>query len=97
LASMCKAARELFRENADYGSVVCRCEKITKAEIKEAIRRGARTLDGVKRRCRAGMGKCQGGFCGPTVLKMLAEELGISEEKVLKDGKGSNVLVGDIK
>jgi len=89
--------RELFRENADYGSVVCRCEKITKAEIKEAIRRGARTLDGVKRRCRAGMGKCQGGFCGPTVLKMLAEELGISEEKVLKDGKGSNVLVGDIK
>lgn len=89
--------RELYKENADYGSVICRCEKITRAEIKEAIRRGARTLDGVKRRCRAGMGKCQGGFCGPVILRMIAEELGIPETDVLKDAKGSNVLVGDIK
>lgn len=86
------AAQEaLIAQDARYGRVVCRCETITEGEIVDAIRRpcGARTVDGVKRRTRAGMGRCQGGFCGPRVVTILARELGIPVPKVRKDGAAS--------
>lgn len=85
-------------ENPQYGSVVCRCEVVTEAEIREAIRRpvGARTIDGVKRRTRAGMGRCQGGFCAPRVAELLAEELGIPLTEVTKSGGESRLLMETI-
>ena len=65
-----------------YGKIVCRCETVSEAEIRAAIRCriGARTLDGVKRRTRAGMGRCQGGFCTPRIIAILCEELGLEPE-----------------
>ena len=80
--------------NPDYAKIVCRCETITEAEIREAIRRpvGARDVDGVKRRTRAGMGRCQAGFCTPRTVEILAEELGISPLEVTKFG-GKSVLL----
>ena len=82
---------KLIAENPLYGRVICRCETITEGEIVDAIRRpcGARTVDGVKRRTRAGMGRCQGGFCGPRVVQLLSRELGIPVSEVRKDGKDS--------
>ncbi len=84
--------------NPENGSLVCRCEQVTEAEIREAIRRpvGARTIDGVKRRTRAGMGRCQGGFCSPRVLSILSEELGIPYTQVTKCGGESRLLTGTI-
>ncbi len=86
--------QRLIRENPLYGNVICRCETITEGEIVDSIRRpaGARSLDGVKRRTRAGMGRCQGGFCTPRVAAILARELQIPEEKVTKKGRGSELL-----
>lgn len=83
----------LIAENPSYGRVVCRCEEITEGEILEAIRRNppARDIDGVKRRTRAGMGRCQGGFCMPSVAEILSDELGIPFEQVTKSGKGSEI------
>lgn len=83
----------LIAENPSYGRVVCRCEEITEGEIIEAIRRNppARDVDGVKRRTRAGMGRCQGGFCMPSVAELLSEELGVPFEDVTKSGKGSEI------
>ena len=77
-----------------YGKIVCRCEQVTEAEIVEAIHRpvGAKTLDAVKRRVRAGMGRCQSGFCGPQVIAILARELGISEYEVRKRGIAAYML-----
>jgi len=86
-------------ENPLYARIICRCEKVTEAEIVDAIKRnvGATTLDGVKRRTRAGMGRCQGGFCGPSVVDILARELGIPKEQVTKKGTGSWLLTGRTK
>jgi len=85
--------KKLIAQDPRYGHVVCRCETVTEGEIVEAIKRGAKTLDGVKFRCRPGMGRCQGGFCGPRVTKILARELGIPEEEVTKkDGESRNLL-----
>lgn len=83
----------------NYGSIICRCETVSEAEILQAIHRpaGAVTMDGVKRRVRPGMGRCQGTFCGPKVIAILARELGISEEEVLKDSRGSRVILGHTK
>jgi glycerol-3-phosphate dehydrogenase len=80
-----------IRENPDYGRIVCRCETVSEAEIRAAIRCriGARTVDGVKRRTRAGMGRCQGGFCTPRIIEILCEELGLKPEQVTKFGGGS--------
>jgi len=77
-----------------YGNLICRCEVVTEAEIRQAIRRpvGARTVDGVKRRTRAGMGRCQGGFCMPRVAAILAEETGVPLTAVTKDGGNSYLL-----
>ncbi len=79
---------ELIKKNAAYGKIVCRCETVTEGEILDAINRplGATTLDGVKRRTRAGMGRCQAGFCSPVTMKLLAEKLGIKVEQVRKNG-----------
>ena len=89
---------QAVQENPLYGNLVCRCEVVTEAEIRDAIRRpvGARTIDGVKRRTRAGMGRCQGGFCSPRVTEILAEELGIPMTEVTKCGGESKLLVGSI-
>ncbi len=86
----------LIRENPAYGNVICRCESITEGEILDAIHRtpGARSLDGVKRRTRAGMGRCQGGFCSPRVLEILARELGCGPEAVTKSGGDSRLILG---
>lgn len=84
----------MIAENPMYGNIICRCEQITEAEIVSAIHRnaGAYTVDGVKRRTRAGMGRCQGGFCSPKVCKILSRELGIPLEKVTKNGGNSYIL-----
>mgnify|MGYP004511553653 FL=1 len=90
---------EACRQDPDYGRVVCRCEVVTEAEIRDAIRRpvGARSIDGVKRRTRAGMGRCQGGFCSPRVLEILCEELGVSPLSITKSGGESRLLVGTLE
>ena len=87
-----------IQENPDYGKIVCRCETVSEGEIRAAIRRnpGAMDIDGVKRRTRSGMGRCQGGFCGPYVMALIAEELGIPMETVTKNGGGSYMLTGRI-
>lgn len=83
-------------EDPAWGRVVCRCETVTEAEIVSAIRRplGATTLDGIKRRTRAGMGRCQSGFCTTRVLDILSRELGVSPEEITKRGPGSEILTG---
>ena len=83
-------------ENPEYGKIICRCEQVSEAEIRDAIRRpvGAVSIDGIKRRTRAGMGRCQGGFCQPAVLKILAEELAMSPMQITKMGGESNILTG---
>ena len=84
----------IARENTDYGEIVCHCECVTKAEILEAIRRGAVSVDGVKRRVGAGMGRCQSSRCQRAVMELLAEALGIPVTAVRKDGPGSEILEG---
>lgn len=90
---------ELIKENPQYGNIVCRCESITEGEIVDAINRsfGQISIDGVKRRCRPGMGKCQGGFCSPKVLDIIAREKNISKEDVNLDKKDSFVLLEKTK
>ena len=91
--------RDILSKDKRYKNIICRCENITEGEIVTAINRpcGARTVDGVKRRVRPGMGRCQGGFCGPKVVEILARELNITPEEVLKDYANSNMLVGKVK
>ncbi len=90
---------KLVGENPLYGNVVCRCEHVTEGEILDAIRSPipALNVDAIKRRTRAGMGRCQGGFCGPRVAEILAREFDIPLEKVTKDGGGSELFVGKTK
>ena len=87
---------ELIKENPLYGNVICRCETITEAEIVDAINRpvGAKSVDAIKRRVRAGMGRCQGGFCGPKVIEILARELGVSTDEINKNNEGSYMVTG---
>ena len=89
----------LVQENPAYGNIICRCEQISEGEIADAIHRtpGARSLDGVKRRVRAGMGRCQGGFCAPRVMEILSRELGVPQTELTKSGGGSKLLVGYTK
>ena len=90
---------EIIKKDPRYGRIICRCESITEGEIVDAINRavGATTLDGVKRRARPGMGICQGGFCGPRIVEILAREQNIDELEVLKSNKGTYVLMGKTK
>ncbi|MEG1067636.1 MAG: NAD(P)/FAD-dependent oxidoreductase [Anaerovoracaceae bacterium] len=86
----------LIQQNPDYGEIVCRCEEISKGEIIDAMRRSlpCETVDGIKRRVRPGMGRCQGGFCGQLVLKLISKEKKIPLNKVRKGYYGSEVLQG---
>ena len=86
----------LIKDNPMYANVICRCELVTEGEIVDAINRpvGATTLDGVKRRTRAGMGRCQAGFCSPKTLEILARELGKDITEITKHGEGSEFLSG---
>jgi glycerol-3-phosphate dehydrogenase len=88
-------ARELVRQDPLYGNMICRCETVTEGEIAEAIKRGATTLDGVKFRTKAGMGRCQGNFCGPKVVDILARELDQSFERITKKGRDSSYIIRD--
>ena len=89
----------LVKENPLYGRVICRCETVTEGEIVEAIHRPIvpRSIDGIKRRCNAGMGRCQGGFCGPRVHEILSRELGLPLDQVLMDEDGSYILTQPTK
>ena len=90
---------EIIKQDPSYGKIVCRCEQVTEGEILRAIRENppAKDIDGVKRRTRSGMGRCQGGFCQPYVAELIAKERGISLTSVTKNGKSSNLLTGVTK
>ncbi len=89
----------LIQKNPAYGNIICRCEMVTEGEILDAIHRplGAKSLDSVKRRTRAGMGRCQSGFCSPRVMAILARELGVSMLEITKSGGASKLAVGTNK
>ena len=86
-----EAHNELIKENPLYGKIICRCEKVTEGEIVDAINGplGARTVDGIKRRVRATAGRCQGGFCLPSIIEIMARELGVDGEEITKKGNNS--------
>lgn len=88
------ARNETIKDNPDNGVIVCRCEEISKGEIIDALNRSlvVPTLDGIKRRVRAGMGRCQGGFCGPLVTQIIHEQLGLPYQEIFKKGHGSIIL-----
>lgn len=91
--------QKLIDQNPLFGNIVCRCEVVTEGEIVEAIRRkpGAVDLDGVKRRTRAGMGRCQAGFCTPRIMEIISRELNLPLEQVTKRGGNSQVVIGRTK
>ncbi|MEG0307964.1 MAG: NAD(P)/FAD-dependent oxidoreductase [Clostridium sp.] len=90
---------EIIKKDKRYGKMICRCENITEGEIVDSIRRsfGKVSLDGVKRRCRPGSGRCQGGFCGPRVQEIIARELNIPMENIVQESDGSYILTGRTK
>lgn len=90
---------EIIKKDSSYGRIICRCEGVTEGEILNAIRTKPkpRDLDGVKRRTRAQMGRCQGGFCMPYIIELLSKELGIPMEQVTKSGRKSAVITGRTK
>ena len=90
---------EVIKKDPRYGRIICRCESITEGEIVDVIHRmvGARTVDGVKKRCRPGTGRCQGGFCGPRVQEILARELGKKLNEIVLDKKGAYILTTETK
>lgn len=90
---------ELIRKEPAYGRIVCRCEEISEGEIRDALRSPlpVTTIDGIKRRARAGAGRCHGGFCTPRVLEIMAEELNVSVEELTKKGEGSEFFYGMTK
>lgn len=91
--------RALIQEDARFGQIICRCETVTEGEIVRALHQNppAHDLDGVKRRTRTGMGRCNGGFCTPQAVEIIARELGIPVEQVTKCGGDSRLLVGKTK
>jgi glycerol-3-phosphate dehydrogenase len=100
VAALSDQEREaLIRTRADYGVILCRCEEVSRGEILDALRRPVPcdTPDGVRRRVRPGGGRCQGAFCGPLILELIAKEKGLSFEQVMKNGPGGNILCGPTK
>ena len=91
--------QELIKKDSRYGQIICRCETVTEGEIVHAIHQPipATTIDGVKRRTNAGMGRCQGGFCGPKVFEILKRELNLEFDEVYQDVTGSKVVVEKTK
>lgn len=100
LAAMSHLERaEKIKENPVYGAIVCRCEQVSEGEILDAIHGilGAKTLDGIKRRTRAGMGRCQSGFCSPRIMELISSELSVDLREVRKNGSGSAIVVEKIR
>lgn len=100
LADQPDSVREEYIErNSDYGEIICRCEEVSKGEIIDALNSPLKvaTIDGIKRRVRPGMGRCQGGFCSPLVAKIIAEHEGVEIEDVLKGDEGSVIVYGNTK
>ncbi len=91
-----EALDRLWRENPAYAHVVCRCETVSEAEVVDAIRKGHTTLDGIKLYTRAGMGRCQGGFCTYRILSVISRETGLSIEEITKRGPGSELVTARI-
>ena len=89
--------KQMIATDPKCGHIICRCEQVTEAEIVTAIRRGATTMDSVKHLTRAGMGRCQNGFCGALVMKLLSSHLGIPPVEVTKMGEGSHQITGFTK
>ena len=89
--------KKLAAADPAWGQIVCRCETVTEAQVVEAIRRGARTLAGVKLQVRPTTGRCQGGFCSPRVVEILARELGVSPLEITRYGGDSHLLSGETK
>lgn len=91
--------KEMIKKVPEYGKIVCRCETVTEGEILDSIRRplGATTLDGVKRRTRSGMGRCQAGFCSSKIVDILCKELNLEKTEITKFGGKSNLIIGKIK
>ncbi|MBN1595438.1 NAD(P)/FAD-dependent oxidoreductase [candidate division FCPU426 bacterium] len=88
-------AGKLIRRHPPYGDIVCRCEMVSAQEVRDAVHRGARTLDGIKFRTRAQAGRCHGGFCTTRIMKILAAELNLPPEKISKRGPGSEIVMAD--
>lgn len=90
---------ELIKQNPDYGVMICRCEEISKGEILDALNSPVLvpSTDAIKRRVRAGMGRCQGGFCGPLVVQIIAEKTGLSVEEINKANSEATIIYGDTK
>ena len=90
---------EMIKREPAYGRIICRCEQITEGEILRALRENpkAKDVDGVKRRTRSGMGRCQGGFCQPYIVELIAKERGIKLTEVTKNGSGSELLSEVVK
>lgn len=90
---------EIIQKDSRYGRIICRCENITEGEIIDVIHRkvGGKSVDGIKRRIRPGSGRCQGGFCQPRVIEILARELDKDFKEIVKDGPNSNVAIGETK
>ena len=99
LESSIEEKNEIIHRNPSYGRIVCRCETVTEGEILAAIRQNPkpRDLDGVKRRTRAQMGRCQGGFCSPTIVELLAREMNVPFESITKFGGASLINIGKTK
>ena len=91
--------QDKIKENPDYGEIVCRCEQVSKAEILQAIHNplGTYTVAGIKLRTRAMMGRCQGGYCQMRLVKLLCEELGLSEQEIIYERKGSYMFTGRVR
>jgi len=89
----------LIKKDPEYGIIICRCEEISRGEVRDCLHRSVPcdTLDGVKRRVRPGMGRCQGGFCGPLVMRIIAEELGIPVDEIGKSSPAGRILLGNTK
>lgn len=87
----------LIKEHPDYAKIICRCETVSEAEIKNAIKNGMHSLDAVKLYTRAGMGRCAGGFCAPRLLEIISAETGIEYTSIMKNDNGSYILSGETK
>ncbi|MBC5649406.1 NAD(P)/FAD-dependent oxidoreductase [Christensenella tenuis] len=94
-----EAQDALIKENPAYGRVVCRCQTITEGEIIDILKRpvAPRSIDGIKRRCAAGMGRCQGGFCEPRIHDIMARTLGVPMKEIMQDTAGSYIVTGETK
>ncbi len=95
----CEEQRELLKEDPAYGNIICRCELVTEGDILAVLREPLppKNMDGLKKRLRVGMGRCQGGFCTPRVISLLSKEWGVEPEKIVKYAKGSSLVKGYLK